>query len=55
MINEDYLKENPLSETYVNVLSKLDKKILITNFYVNAVIKLFLYDFRNIMINHLRV
>lgn len=54
IINENYLISMGVDEAYVKELNKLDKKILITNFYVNAIIKLFFSDFRNIMINYIR-
>jgi len=54
IINEDYLVENRINEIHIKDLNKLDRKILITNFYINGIIKLFLYDFRNIMINYIR-
>jgi len=51
-INDDYLMDN--NDKNIKNLNDLDKKILITNFYINAIIKSFLYDFRKTMINYIR-
>ncbi len=54
IINEDYLDDKSPSEIHIKVLKNLDKKILISTFYINAIIKLFLYDFRYIITKYLR-
>lgn len=53
-INEDYLLfEKPKSQVETKLLNALDKKILITNFYVNTIIKMLIYDLRDILIKAL--
>lgn len=54
-INDDNLKDHKVNDTNIRFLQYKNKKILITNFYINAIIKSFLYDLRKTMIRSLRL
>ena len=49
-IPDDYLNYDRNSDMGIKFLNKLDKKILITNFYINSILKMLIYDFRNILL-----
>lgn len=53
-IPDDYLNNTEINNEEDKIFKKLDQKILITNFYVNAIIKMIIYDFRNIFIKLLK-
>lgn len=53
-IAEENYSNYVFDEKCFKKLNYIDKKILITNFYINAIIKIFLYDFRSILLQRLK-
>ena len=54
-ISDDYLEDEYINTVkYLKDLDTIDKKNLITKFYINTVVKMLIYDLRNIIIKFLR-
>ncbi len=53
-IPDEYGLIDVRNENFVRKLNNIDKKILVTNFFVNAIIKMLIYDFRNIILKLLK-